>query len=144
MVHDANPTVIRGVISKCLTEGIFPHPWKEARLILIKKGNKPDNEPSSYRPLCLLDNIGKILKLLLADRLEAQLATRAGLAKNQFGFQKGKSIDDVAIELRNTALAACNNGAYCVAISLDVKNAFNTLPRREVLKAFQAWTVTQY
>jgi len=36
----------------CLTEGVFSSRWKTQRLILIPKGEKPAEEPSSYRPLC--------------------------------------------------------------------------------------------
>ena len=35
----------------CLREGVFPTPWKMARLVLLKKSGKPDLAPSSYRPV---------------------------------------------------------------------------------------------
>jgi len=43
-------------------EGIYPETWKKARLVLIRKGDKPLDDPSSYRPLCLLDCLAKILR----------------------------------------------------------------------------------
>ena len=43
----------------CLTEGTFPERWKRQRLVPLPKGNKPPEEPSSYRPLCMLDSSGK-------------------------------------------------------------------------------------
>ena len=30
------------------------------KLILLRKGNKPLNEPFSYRPICLIDTMGKL------------------------------------------------------------------------------------
>lgn len=50
----------------CLKEGRFPAEWKVARLVLLKKGNKPEGLPSSYRPICLLDEAGKFFERILA------------------------------------------------------------------------------
>ena len=36
----------------------FPAQWKLQRLVLLPKGNKPPEEPSSHRSLCLLDIAG--------------------------------------------------------------------------------------
>ncbi|KAE9545560.1 hypothetical protein AGLY_001103, partial [Aphis glycines] len=53
------PDMLLTAYNKCLFEGKFPIKWKTARLVLIRKGDKPLNEPSSYRPICLLDCLGK-------------------------------------------------------------------------------------
>ncbi|GBP70549.1 Putative 115 kDa protein in type-1 retrotransposable element R1DM [Eumeta japonica] len=43
----------------CLKEGYFPSRWQQQRLVLLLKGKKPPEEPSSYRPLCMLDTAAK-------------------------------------------------------------------------------------
>lgn len=43
-------------------------------MVLILKGGKPEDLPSSYRPICLLDEAGKILERTIADRLVRQLS----------------------------------------------------------------------
>jgi len=54
----------------CMREGIFPTAWKRATLVLIPKGlsQDPTNEIKA-RPICLLDEIGKILERIIADRI---------------------------------------------------------------------------
>ncbi|GBO99934.1 hypothetical protein EVAR_74297_1 [Eumeta japonica] len=42
-----------------IKEGYFPSRWKQQRLILLLKGKKPPEEPSFYRPLCILDTAAK-------------------------------------------------------------------------------------
>lgn len=42
-----HPKMFQEVYSQCLTNGIFPNQWKRARLVLLRKGDKPADLPSS-------------------------------------------------------------------------------------------------
>ncbi|CAB3237107.1 unnamed protein product [Arctia plantaginis] len=82
---------------------IFPSMWKQQSLVLLPKGKKPPEEPTSYRPLCMLDTAGKILERILHRRIEA--AVEPLLSSSQYGFRKERSTLDVisvvvAIQLR--------------------------------------------
>lgn len=63
--------ILLQMYNKCIGEGCIPNLWKRCRLVLIKKGDKPPEEPSSYRPLCLLDCTGKLYEKIIDDRLIA-------------------------------------------------------------------------
>lgn len=55
------------LFTSCMKEGIFPIAWKRAILVLIPKG--PMQNPTNVvkaRPICLLDEIGKILERIIA------------------------------------------------------------------------------
>ncbi|CAB0044540.1 unnamed protein product [Trichogramma brassicae] len=67
----ARPDIFLRVYTMCLETGVFPSGWKRQRLVLLPKPGKPPDEPSSYRPLCMLDTAGKILERIICDRLEA-------------------------------------------------------------------------
>ncbi|KAI5711061.1 hypothetical protein M8J75_013708 [Diaphorina citri] len=56
------PDYVLGVMNEVLRTGKFPDEWKVAKVVLILKPGKPELEPSSYRPLCLLDTYGKFLE----------------------------------------------------------------------------------
>lgn len=77
------------VYGSCLREGIFPENWKRQRLVLLPKGKKPPDDPSSYRPICMLDTAGKILERLIYNRLES--AVERAEAEHQYGFRKARS-----------------------------------------------------
>ena len=47
----------------------FPTAWKHARVISILKPGKDPALPSSYRPISLLDTIGKLLEKILLTRI---------------------------------------------------------------------------
>jgi len=49
------PELFRDVYNTCLRDGVFPAIWKRAKLVLLRKGNKPPDQPSSYIPIYLLD-----------------------------------------------------------------------------------------
>ena len=66
--------------TSCLRGGHFPRDWKEARLVLIKKPGKPDHSPSSYRPICLLNEAGKLFERVLVHRLHGFLDASKGIA----------------------------------------------------------------
>ena len=60
----AYPEILLEAFNSCLREGRFFADWKKQRLVLLRKGNKPLGDASSYRPICLLDAMGKLLKEL--------------------------------------------------------------------------------
>lgn len=73
----------------CLRVGTFSRRWKWIKMFLLSKPRKPKGLPSSYRPLCLLVDVGKILEAILVDRIEEFIATsKVELAENQFCFRK--------------------------------------------------------
>lgn len=73
-----NPSMIINTFESYLKEGIFPTRWKKAKLVLIKKPHKEAREPSSYRPLCLLDEAAKLLERIIIYRLEGWIASNGG------------------------------------------------------------------
>lgn len=56
------------VFTLCLQEGKFPSKWKTAKLVLIPKGAGDGNEIMA-RPICLLDEDGKIFERVIAGRI---------------------------------------------------------------------------
>lgn len=117
----------------CLKEQIFPKVWKIQRLVLIPKKGKPLHEPSSYRPLCMLDTAGKILEKIIVARLEQYTEGPNGLSNYQYGFRKQRSTIDAIEKVTNIAKAALEgtrwrggDKEYCAVVTLDVKNAFNS------------------
>lgn len=87
--------------------------------------------------MCLLSVVGKVFESLLAAILHEHIASRGGLSPNQFGFTKKASTDDAVQELQQTILSEINYPPvkFCVAISLDIKNAFNSFGWKEVMIA---------
>lgn len=127
------PCAVLRVFNDCLDALTFPPRWKRARLVLLRKGpDKPPDAPSSYRPICMLDAPGKLLERLLLQRLEEHLDAHGGRrrAQNQFGFRKGVSTESaigMVLSIAAQAATTPRRKSLCVLVTLDVRNAFNSL-----------------
>ena len=108
------PHIFMDTFNACLQEGIFPAQWKAQRLVLLAKGKKPAQEPSSYRPLCMLDIVGKLFERVLSTRLDAVILGAGGLSNNQFGFRKSR----LTIDAIGRLIAVVGVQREC-ALSLD-------------------------
>lgn len=135
-----NPGALISVYNTCLAIGVFPKIWKKARLVLIRKGDKPLNSPSSYRPLCLLDCLGKLLEKTLDNRLRTFLDDSVGLHERQFGFRKGRSTIDALNKLRESIRPNKKIGI----LTLDIQNAFNFGPWNVIMKSVYEIEVPAY
>ncbi|KAL7299675.1 hypothetical protein TKK_0007433 [Trichogramma kaykai] len=135
----------------CLETGVFPCSWKRERLVLLPKPGKPPDEPSSYRPLCVLDTAGKILERIICGRLEAFTERPGGLSERQYGFRKGRSTIDAIEDVISTAREAIagkrwyrGTKKYCAVVTLDVRNAFNSARWDNILAALRRLLVPDY
>lgn len=136
---------------KCLKERVFPDRWKIQRLVLIPKGNKSPEEPSSYRPICLLDTMGKILERIIYNRLLPIVEEKGALSEQQFGFRRSRSTTDAVKTVVDIALNAISGerwkgGAkeYCAVVTLDVKNAFNSANWQHIKDALAMMDAPRY
>lgn len=93
---------LRQLFNKCLRQQAFPREWKRASLVLFHKAGKEEGTPSAYRPICLLDKIGKIFERVLANRLVQYLSREDhNLHKEQYGFREGCFIIDAILRVRS-------------------------------------------
>lgn len=118
------------VFTQCLRRGLFPDDWKMAQLILIPKGQAKPGDVPKARPIALISESGKILECIIVKRMRSfmQEETRAKLSENQFGFRPGLLTVDALFRVREQINDALNSGGVALAISLNIKNAFNSLP----------------
>jgi len=125
----ATAGLLRQIFNDCLRGGVFPQPWRRAKLVLLRKENKPADTPSGYRPICLLDEEAKLFERVIAGRLVRHLE-EAGpdLHVRQYGFRKRRSTIDAVLGVRAYVEAAMQEGREVICISLDISNAFNSLP----------------
>jgi hypothetical protein len=69
-------TFITKLIKAVLRRQYFPPAWKHARVIYILKPGKDPTQPSSYRPISLLDTVGKLFEKILLTRVLREVNER--------------------------------------------------------------------
>lgn len=136
------PDLFVRAFQACLDEGLFPRQWKAQHLVLLPKGKNPPGEPAAYRPICLLDTMGKILERIIYSRLIAVAEENSALSNLQFGFRKSRSTVDAIKSVVDMAAAAIEGARwregskeYCAVVTLDVRNAFNSVSWSSIKKA---------
>lgn len=140
---------VASVLNNCLRTGCFPRKWKEARLVLTRKPGKPLEVPSSYRPLSMVNTIGKLFERIVKRRLEVHLSNnRDGLSVNQFGFRRGRSTIDAigkVLDIVNrNEVKPWRHRQLCALVSIDVANAFNTVPWEKIGEALMRKNTPSY
>ncbi|XP_076764848.1 uncharacterized protein LOC143431794 [Xylocopa sonorina] len=129
MAYSILGTRLRQFFSTCLKTGMLPTSWKTGRLVLLKKPGKPEDSPSA----------------IVHDRLVEHLS-RVGpdLDENQYGFREERSTIDAIQKVKCLAENAIKEGEVAVAISLDIKNAFNSLEWKAIRRALEEHRFPRY
>ena len=120
-LHKANPALLTGLYNASIMQSYYPKQWKHANCVVIPKGGKRDpSAPSSYRPISLLSNVGKILEKIMARRLSAAAIACGAITSSQFGAIEGRSATD--------ALSAIIH--HSALLLTTPRNSANTSPPR--------------
>lgn len=139
------PNKLNNVFNECLISGIFPIEWRKSRLVLLKKEGKPDGEASSYRPICLTEEVTKLYERIINKRITEHLNTQERqIAELQYGFRIGRSTTDAIIAVKERINSIKRRGNYAIAISIDIKNAFNSIKWNIVERATKEINLPYY
>ena len=114
------------ILNACLRLGVFPTAWKKGMLrALYKGGGKNRSDPRSYRPLCLLPVLGKLLEKLILKKLNETVLNGDKISDRQFGFRTGRSTEDALVDFRSIVQSCEEN--YALGIFFDISGAFDNV-----------------
>ncbi|CAB0043083.1 unnamed protein product [Trichogramma brassicae] len=121
------------LMNACLGLGRFPSGWKLGAIcVLLKSPDKDRSALKSYRPVCLLPILSKVLERLIRWRLEPTIMDIGHASQRQFGFRAERSTAD-AIELARS-IVSDSNEPFAFGILFDVTGAFDNLRWDSVLE----------
>ena len=110
--------------NKMFSTGEYPVSWGEGIITpIFKKGNIDD--AGNYRGITLI----KIYSQLLLNRLTNWSEKYEKLSKNQFGFQKGKSVVDCVFILHSIITKVLNAGEKLYCVFIDYEKCFDKIDR---------------
>lgn len=128
----------------CIRRGYQPLAWRTSNTVVLQKGGKRDwAEPKSYRPISLLNVMGKVLESIMQRRLTH--ITRNKLPKEQFGGRNGYSAPDAVLKLiQDVQLNNRRKEAYrTTAMMVDIKGAFDKVHRDTLLSTLATLKVPE-
>ena len=130
---DSEPIVrvLEIIITRAWNGIEVPKEWVEGRIkMLPKSGDLLD--PGRWRSITLLDAASKIMSTILTLRLNKILETEGIEAQN--GFSPGRGTTDGSFCVRTMLKKRREHGQETWAYFLDLVKAFDTVPRKALLK----------
>ena len=120
--------VVRALLREHVSGAPYvPTAWKLAKLHpLLKSGNDP-SLLESYRPISLLECLGKLMERIVATRLEDVVERSQLLPHSQAGFRRWRSTEDPLLDLISDLqdTRARKNNKDLLVILLDFEKAFD-------------------
>ncbi|KAF8673505.1 hypothetical protein AX14_005365 [Amanita brunnescens Koide BX004] len=119
---------LAALFNKVCFTGTWPSHFKESISVIIPKPNKPDYSiPKAYRPIALLNTLGKLLTKILANRLQHDAAQYGILHRDQFGEIQGHSTIDAGLVLTDFISEHRERGWHTSVCAVDVAQFFPSL-----------------
>ena len=118
---------VTGLFNASLATGYFPVQLKKAIIILIPKPGKDHTDPANFRPISLLEVLGKIFEKIINARLRIHLEDNDLLTKKQFGFRQHRSTQDALNIMVNYSVNNADRQLKTIMVTKDIEKAFDTV-----------------
>ncbi|GJE98412.1 hypothetical protein PsYK624_146420 [Phanerochaete sordida] len=116
------------LFNACIVQGIAPTFFKRSCTVVVPKPNKADyTKAKSYRPIVLLNCIGKLLEKMIAARMQFDGQKFAIMHPCQYGGTIQHSTTDAGIMLVHNIREAWAKGLSVSALLLDVAQFFPSI-----------------
>ena len=92
--------IIISIANMCIELGHWPLHFKRSTMIVISKPNKKLYDlPKAFRPIVLLNIVGKLIEKVIGERLQFNTASNEFIHPSQLGGLKFKSTIDAGVAL---------------------------------------------
>ena len=113
---------------------VYPDEWKESITIVLRKPGKPSyEEPKAYRPIALLNTLGKLFSSIVADDLSHFCETRNVFPSNQFSGRPSRCTSDSMLLLAHKIKDAWRQKKVASVLFLDIQGAFPNVVKEVLL-----------
>ncbi|MBW0461209.1 hypothetical protein O181_000924 [Austropuccinia psidii MF-1] len=123
----------------CFTQGQYPVEWKETQTAIIRKAAKDDHaNPTAYRPIELLNTLGKLFEKIINNCLMYWAHQTNSIHPGHMGGRPGKCINDMFLyggveELTKQHIKLTHNYIH-TKLAAPIDNAHRTLIWRDLTK----------
>ena len=118
----------------CLQIGYFPKKWKHAIGKMIQKTNKPKDNPASYRPISLLNCMGKLFEKIVSNRIQEFIEDNNIINPWQRAYQPHKEANEHIMIINEYMKKVKENKKLAALLLMDVEKAFDAVWHNGLLK----------
>lgn len=138
---------LTNLFNTCREFTYHPKAFKKANIIVLKKPRKADyTEAKAYRPIALLDTMGKALETIYANRLSNLAEEHNLLPKEHMGARRKRSTE-TALELlidQVHTIWGCGKEYVATVLSLDVAGAFDNVSHERLIDNLKKRRIPEY
>jgi hypothetical protein len=129
IVQDRYPSrLFLWLANTCLQSGHWPAEFKASTTVVIPKPGKPlYDTPKSFRPIVLLNTLGKMFEKMLSNRLQFEAAEHGVLHPNQFGGVRQNSTEDAGCFLTHVVHAGWHAKLKTSMVAFDLAQFFPSI-----------------
>jgi hypothetical protein len=125
------------IANACICVGHWPTHFKESLSVIIPKPGKASySTPKSFRPIVLLNTLGKLVEKMLARRLQFDGVAHNAFEPNQFGGVAQHSTEDAGIYLMHLVRAGWAKGLQTSIVAFDITQFFPSLNHEVLFDVF--------
>ena len=117
----------------------IPEDWKTATVLPIYKGKGASTDPGNYRPISLLNAVGKVYENLISKQLYSFVEKHRILGDKQFGFCRDRSTTDQLMQITTNVQASFDHKSLCDGIFLDFSKAFDRANHDVIIHTLSPW-----
>ena len=130
-----HPDWLMFVIKWSLRLGVHNDRWKRSVTVVLPKPGKPRYDtPKSYRPIQLLECLGKLVEKIVAKRITYDCGKYNILPPEQFGGRSSSSCVDAGLSLVHDIEHAWKRGLVASVLAIDIKGFFDHVNRRRLIR----------
>ena len=133
-------TPLTYIFTLSFLKGTYPDSLKNALIIpLFKKGDR--NAVENYRPISLLPCIGKILEIIVNDRLTGFLEKYNLLHNCQHGFRKSFSTDTALSQFIHNIQLSLDRNLTTMGLYVDFTKAFDCVNHQILIEKLHRYGI---
>ena len=119
---------IINIADACINLGHWPEYFKVSTTVVIPKPNKQSYDNlKAFRPIVLLNTLGKLIKKVIAKKLQFTVAANDFIHPSQLGGLKFKSTADAGIALTHMVQSEWVKGKSTSTLAFDISQFFPSL-----------------
>jgi hypothetical protein len=123
---EAEPCRFLTFYSACIRVGYHPQRFRSAAVPVIGKPRKSDmTSPRSYRPIALLECMGKVLEKIQSAQILYEVGKFNLMPSNQFGGRDKSSVIDAGLSLVHDIQTAWKKNMVMSVLAFDIKGFFD-------------------
>ena len=136
-----NDTCLSNVINiadACINLGHWPRYFKVSTTVVIPKPNKLSyDNPKAFRPIVLLNTLGKLIEKVIAERLQFMVTSNNFIHLSQLGGLKFKSTANAGIALTHIVRSGWAKGKATSSLAFNISQFFPSLNHRFLIRILE-------